>query len=139
MLSNDCYLYDISIVAMDKWLDILLDDAGMTSSDLSRATGLDTAVISNIRNGKRGLGTKTATLIANALGRDVGEILTMASGKSPIENKEDRWDREINKNQAQLIENNKKLLAEFSKMLLKTQRDSENETKGISKDTGTAK
>jgi len=136
LLSNDCYLYAIRSIAMDKWLDILLDDAGMTPSDLARATGLDTAVISNIRNGKRGLGIKTATLFASALGRDVSEILKLASGKTPAENKEDKWDREINKNKTQLFEDYKKLLAEFSKSLLKMQREKENERKRISKDTG---
>lgn len=50
-----------------RWLDELLVEMGWTSADLARASGLDSAVVSNIRNGKRGTGFDTALKIAKAL------------------------------------------------------------------------
>jgi plasmid maintenance system antidote protein VapI len=64
------------------WLDRILDDMGWTPADLSRATKLDSAVISNIRNGKREIGLDTAIAIAKATNRSPETILRMA-GKLP--------------------------------------------------------
>jgi transcriptional regulator with XRE-family HTH domain len=61
-----------------QWLDDLLDVLGWTPADLSRASGLDSAVISNIRNGKRGVGTSTAAKIGKATKRPTEEILRLA-------------------------------------------------------------
>jgi transcriptional regulator with XRE-family HTH domain len=61
-----------------QWLDKLLDEMGWTSADLSRATGLDSAVISNIRNGKRGTGFDTALKIARAMKRPPEQIYRAA-------------------------------------------------------------
>lgn len=54
---------------MDKgnWLDDLLEDTGVTASQLSKMTGIDSAVISNIRSGRRGVGPDVARKIAHAL------------------------------------------------------------------------
>lgn len=57
----------LSMETKGQWLNDLLEDAGWTPADLARATGLDSAVISNIRNGKRGTGADTALKIAHAL------------------------------------------------------------------------
>ena len=46
----------LSMETKGQWLNDLLEDAGWTPADLARATGLDSAVISNIRNGKLGTG-----------------------------------------------------------------------------------
>jgi len=64
------------------WLDDLLDDLGWTPADLARATKLDSAVISNIRNGKRDVGLETSITIAKATNRSPESILRMA-GKLP--------------------------------------------------------
>lgn len=61
-----------------QWLDDLLKQLGWTPADLSRATGLDSAVISNIRNGKRGVGTSSAAKIGKATNRPTEEILRLA-------------------------------------------------------------
>ena len=71
------------------WLDRLLEEMQWKPADLSRATGLDSAVISNIRNGKRGLGIDTAVLIAKATKRSPEQILRMA-GDFPEVNM-DEW------------------------------------------------
>jgi len=61
-----------------KWLDDLLVELNWKPADLSRITGLDSAVISNIRNGKRGVGTVTAEKIGKATNRSTEEILRLA-------------------------------------------------------------
>ena len=66
-----------------EWLTILLKDIGWSPSDLARASKLETGVISNIQNGKRGIGTKTANKIARAVKRPTEYILRLA-GELPI-------------------------------------------------------
>ena len=89
MLSKDNFLDGKVTLSMDKkkgqWLDDLLKELGWTPADLSRATGLDSAVISNIRNGKRGVGTSSAAKIGKAAHRPTEEILRLAG---EIETKE---------------------------------------------------
>lgn len=85
LLSKDRCLDGKFILSMEnkgKWLDILLDEKGWTPADLSRETGIDSAVISNIRNGKRGTGYDTATKIAHALKLPI-ERVYRASGLLP--------------------------------------------------------
>lgn len=65
-----------------RWLDDLLEEENMTSADLARAANLDSAVISNIRNGRREIGIETAISIAKATHRKPETILRMA-GKFP--------------------------------------------------------
>ena len=65
-------------IAKGQWLDDLLDELGWTPADLSRATGLDSAVISNIRSGKRGTGLDTALKIAKAAKRPPEQIYRRA-------------------------------------------------------------
>lgn len=71
------------------WLDILLEEMNWKPADLARATGLDSAVISNIKNGRRGIGIDTAILIAKATKRSPENILRMA-GEFPAINA-DEW------------------------------------------------
>jgi transcriptional regulator with XRE-family HTH domain len=61
------------------WLQNLLDELEITSADLSKLTGIDSAVISNIINGKRKAGIDTCLRIAKALKRPPEEIYRRAS------------------------------------------------------------
>lgn len=73
-----------------KWLDELLDELGWSAADLARETGLDSAVISNIRNGRRGIGLETAKLIGKAAKKSPETILRLA-GQLPPEPEKDEW------------------------------------------------
>lgn len=64
------------------WLDQILDELLWTPADLSRATNLDSAVISNIRNGRREIGIDTAVAISKATNIPPETILRKA-GKLP--------------------------------------------------------
>jgi len=50
-----------------EWLRERLKERKWKQADLARASGIDTAVISNLINGKRGPGEDTCTAIAHAL------------------------------------------------------------------------
>lgn len=76
------------------WLDQLLDDMKWKPADLARATGLDSAVISNIKNGKRGMGIDTAVLIGKATNRRPEVILRMAGEFPDIIS--DEWIEDMN-------------------------------------------
>jgi transcriptional regulator with XRE-family HTH domain len=51
-----------------EWLSRTLVERGMSQADLAAAAKLDTAVISNLVNGKRGPGVETCKAIAAGLG-----------------------------------------------------------------------
>ncbi len=84
MQSHDSNLDDKLKLPMEKtmnkgqWLDDLLEEIEWTAADLSRATGLDSAVISNIRSGKRGTGIDVARKIAKATKHPEQEIFQRA-------------------------------------------------------------
>lgn len=79
---------DDKLLSMDntttkgQWLDDLLNELKWTPAELSKASRLDSAVISNIRNGKRDVGIDTAVAIGKAVGKKPEAILRMA-GKLP--------------------------------------------------------
>lgn len=70
------------MVNFGEWLQTELDNRNWKQADLSRATGLDTAVISNLRNGKRGPGEDTCTAIATAFHLPP-EVVFRAAGLLP--------------------------------------------------------
>lgn len=72
-----------------QWLDDLLNELDWTPAKLSHESGLDSAVISNIRNGKRGTGLDVARKIAKATRRPEGEILRRAGILPPAKEKEE--------------------------------------------------
>ena len=76
-----------------QWLDDLLNELGWTSARLSLESGLDSAVISNIRNGKRNTGIDVAKKIADATGRPENEIFERAGLMK--ESTQDRWVRRV--------------------------------------------
>jgi plasmid maintenance system antidote protein VapI len=76
------------------WLAILLDEAGMSPADLERAAGVDSSVISNVINGKKGIGMSLAQKFGKALNLDPGDILR-AAGVWDSNNDEDRLDKQI--------------------------------------------
>ncbi len=88
LLSKARFLDGKLLLSMDntdtkgRWLGDLLEQLGWTPADLSRATRLDSAVISNIRNGRREVGIDTAIVIGKAVGKSPETILRLA-GKLP--------------------------------------------------------
>ena len=77
-----------------QWLEDLLGEAGMTAAQLEAATGVDSSVISNIINGKKGIGTVIAQKFGKALDIDPGDILRAAGVWEPIKG-DDKWDKQI--------------------------------------------
>lgn len=77
-----------------QWLQDLLDDAGITAAQLEATTGVDSAVISNIINGKKGIGMVIAQKFGKALDMDPGDILRAAGVWEPIKG-DDKWDKQI--------------------------------------------
>lgn len=86
------------------WLDQLLDEMGWTPAQLSRESGLDSAVISNIRNEKRNTGIDVAKKIANATGRPENEIFERAGLMK--ESKQDQWIRRVEHKLEQITDEN---------------------------------
>lgn len=91
-----------------QWLDDLLNELNWSAADLSRATGLASAVISNIRTGKRGTGLDVAKKIAKATMRPEGDIMRRAGILPPVKEKE---------------ELSEKILHDLSMLLPEEQRD----------------
>lgn len=98
LLSKEICLNGKLFLSMEnkgQWLDELLKEAGITAADLERATGVDSSVISNIRNGKKGIGTDVAEKFGEALNLDPGDILRAAGVWRSKNIGDDRWDRQI--------------------------------------------
>jgi len=66
------------MLTTSNWLDVLLQEEGITQADLARASSLDSGTISNIRNGKRRMGVDVAERIARATHRKTQDILRLA-------------------------------------------------------------
>lgn len=62
----------------DEWLSAELLDRNMRPADLVRLSGLDSAVVSNLVNGKRNAGVDTATAIAEAFKLPPEEVFRIA-------------------------------------------------------------
>lgn len=72
-----------------QWLTEELINRNMKPADLVRLSGLDSAVISNLINGKRNAGTDTATAIASALKLPPAEVFRAAGLLPPEPNKDE--------------------------------------------------
>ena len=116
-LSKETCLDDKLLLSMEKgqWLIDLLDDAGITQADLERATGVDSSVISNIINGKKGIGMSNAQKFGKALNLDPGDILRAAGVWEPIAG-DDILDKQIKNIVKQLPVEEKKKIAQRLKL-----------------------
>ena len=65
-------------VDFPKWLNDQLEQRGMKPADLARKSDLDSAVVSNLMNGKRNPGIRTCKAIARALEISEDEVLQAA-------------------------------------------------------------
>lgn len=93
MLSNDCYCCDIVLLPMENfsdWLNQELKKRGWSQADLARASGKDSAVISNITNGRRGVGVELCRVIAEALKIPPETVLRAAGHLPPVPKKTER-------------------------------------------------
>lgn len=118
-LSKEYCLDDKFCLSMEnkgQWLDELLKEADMSAADLERATGVDSSVISNIRNGKKGIGMDVAEKFGDALDLDPGDILRAAGVWRQVTGDEDRWDRKIKKIVKMLPVEEKKKIAKRLKL-----------------------
>jgi len=70
-------------VSFGQWLTEQLSRRNMRPNDLVRATGLDSAVVSNLMTGKRNAGTKTCKVIAKALDMSINEVYQAAGLLDP--------------------------------------------------------
>lgn len=77
-----------SLEKFKEWLDKSLEGRNWKYADLARITGLDSAVISNIVNGRRGLGIDTAALIGDVLGVRPDFLLRLYGALPPIPKEE---------------------------------------------------
>lgn len=78
----------VQIMNKGQWLDDLLDELEWTPARLSRESGLDSAVISNIKNGKRNTGIDVARKIAKATKLPESDIMRRAGILPPAKEKE---------------------------------------------------
>lgn len=109
---------------MDKfsvWLKEELKRKKWRQADLARASKLDTAVISNLVNGKRGPGEDTCKAIARALGYPP-EIVFQKAGLLPKSPPETELQRQLVYLYNQLPDDEKQRLVEYAGFL-KSQYD----------------
>ena len=78
-----------------EWLEKELRQRDWSRSDLARAMGVDTAVVSNIMNGVRGIGTDSCRAIARALGVFQLEVFTRGGLIEPVQNHDNESERLI--------------------------------------------
>ena len=78
-----------------EWLEKELRQRDWSRSDLARAMGVDTAVVSNIMNGVRGIGTDSCRAISSALGVPQLEVYTRAGLIEPVQNHDNESERLI--------------------------------------------
>lgn len=69
---------------MDTWLKKFLDEIGWSQADLAREMGRDTAVVSNIYNGKRNAGPEFILDVAHATKRAPEALYRRAGLLPPI-------------------------------------------------------
>jgi transcriptional regulator with XRE-family HTH domain len=111
------------------WLNDQMKAKGWKAADLSHASKLDSAVISNILNGKRRPGIKTSTAIAYAL-RISPEIVLQAAGllHHRVPSRDDAIISEINEIYERLTPPNQVEALEYFRMKARLQDERENET-----------
>ena len=109
------------------WLNGQMRAQRWTQSDLARAAHLDTAVISNILNKKRGPGIKTCTAIARAL-RISPDIVLQAAGLlyAKRSSEDDAVISEINEIYEKLTNDNQIEALEYFRMKLRVQEERDN-------------
>jgi transcriptional regulator with XRE-family HTH domain len=73
-----------------QWLQLELDKRGWRQADLARAANLDSAVISNLINSKRGPGEETCQSIAKAFGIPPETVYRAAGLLPPISERDER-------------------------------------------------
>lgn len=76
------------------WLLQILEEQGISQSELARRAGVSRAAISDIISGRRGIGKDAATSIARAL-KMSPEIVFRAAGILPPDPSQDPWVKEI--------------------------------------------
>jgi transcriptional regulator with XRE-family HTH domain len=101
-----------------EWLDNLLEERGLKPADLARKSGLDPAVISNIRNGKRNTGVDVANKIADALNLPY-DVVYRAAGILPPGSDGDDLDQKILKELEDLPADEKQGVIDYIRFVIK--------------------
>ncbi len=123
MLSLDSILCAKLYVSMDnfsKWLKDELEARSWKQADLVRASGLDSAVVSNIVNGRRKAGETTAKAIAKALNIPAELVFRRASLLPPQPERNEKIS-EVLYILEQLDEANQSDVADYVRMRLQIQ------------------
>jgi plasmid maintenance system antidote protein VapI len=112
--------FGLSMENKGQWLKDLLDDVDMTPAELSRATGIDSAVISNIMNGRRGVGPDVAKKISTALKLPPETVYRMA-GILPTKPSEDKHAAELRQIYEELNTGNREDLIDYARLKMEQQ------------------
>lgn len=99
------------------WLDKLLEQRKWDAAKFSRVTRIDSAVISNIKSGKRGVGIDTAKKMAKALNILPEHILRLAGVFDPVPD-HDEWIEEIAYRMKSLPHNLRPIAEKFIEALI---------------------
>ncbi len=78
-----------------EWLNQQQKDQGLTDAELARRANVDTAVISNIKNGKRSIGVSVANAISKALKLPPEAVFRAAGLLPPALKPRDVTDQEL--------------------------------------------
>lgn len=84
----------IDVTDFRDWLLRVLEERGISQSELARRAGLSRAAISDIVSGRRGIGKNAATSIARALKLPPEEVFR-AAGILPPNPKDDPWVKDM--------------------------------------------
>jgi transcriptional regulator with XRE-family HTH domain len=106
----------LSMENIREFLEFQMGKRGWKQADLARASNLDSAVISNIINGRRRMGEETGRAIAQALHLPAEEVFR-AAGLLPPETKNDPLTDEAEYLLSQLPENKRQQALAFIRFL----------------------
>ena len=123
MLAKDSILHVTNLVSMDtfgEWINGQLTLRGWSQADLARATGMDSAVISNLINNRRGAGADSCKAIASAL-KIPPEIVMRAAGLLPPVAEHTEQKEELNYLYSQLKKEGQEDLVTYARFLLEKQ------------------
>jgi len=109
--------------SFSEWLRVELRHRKWKQADLARAANLDTAVVSNLYNGKRGPGEDTCRAIARAFELPI-ETVYRAAGLLPPVSEDDALIEQITNDLNRLSEPRRKLVMDFVRFLA-TQQSTE--------------
>lgn len=123
------------LLSMDKtreFLETEMKARGWKQADLARASKLDSAVISNIINGRRKMGEETGRAIADAFGLPP-EIVFRAGGLLPDVPEEVAREEELDYLLSQLTPEDLQEVIDYARLRLQKKREKQDYKKKLSR------